>query len=73
MMRTAQIIQPYSKPDITAGTYIHGVPEENLKAQGEFAHLDAGGGFISNKGEFPDGRKACFRFGAVGAAGWASG
>jgi len=26
----------HSEPDITAGTYIHGVPEENLKAQGKF-------------------------------------
>ena len=26
----------HSKPDITADTYIHGVPEENLTAQGKF-------------------------------------
>lgn len=35
-LKVAQTILRRSKPDVTAGTYIHGVPEENLKAKGEF-------------------------------------
>ena len=35
-LKVAQTMLRHSKPDITAGTCIHGVPEENLKAQGEF-------------------------------------
>ena len=35
-LQIAQTMLRHSKPDITAGTYIHGVPEENLKAQGKF-------------------------------------
>jgi len=31
-----QTLLRHSKPDITVGTYIHGVPEENLKAQGRY-------------------------------------
>jgi Phage integrase family len=37
-LKVAQTMLRHSKPDITAGTYIHGVPEENLKAQGKFMH-----------------------------------
>jgi len=32
-LKVAQTMMRHSKPDITAGTYIHGVPKENLKAQ----------------------------------------
>jgi integrase len=35
-LKVAQTMLRHCKPDITAGTYIHGVPEENLKAQEEF-------------------------------------
>jgi integrase len=35
-LKVVQTMLRHSKPDITAGTYIHGVPEENLKAQGKF-------------------------------------
>ena len=35
-LKVAQTMLRHSKPDITAGTYIHGVPEENLKAQGKY-------------------------------------
>lgn len=35
-LKVAQTMLRHSKPDITAGTYIHGVPEENLKAQGQY-------------------------------------
>jgi integrase len=35
-VKVAQELLRHSRPDITAGTYIHGVPEENLKAQGQF-------------------------------------
>lgn len=35
-LKVAQTMLRHSKPDITAGTYIHGVPEENRKAQGKF-------------------------------------
>ena len=32
-VKIAQTMLRPSNPDITVGTYIHGVPEENLKAQ----------------------------------------
>ena len=35
-VKVAQTLLRHSKPDITVGTYIHGVPEENLKAQGQY-------------------------------------
>ena len=35
-LKVAQTLLRHSKPDITAGTYIHGVPEENLKAQRQY-------------------------------------
>ncbi len=35
-LKVAQTMLRHSKPDITVGTYTHGVPEENLKAQGKF-------------------------------------
>lgn len=35
-LKVAQTLLRHSKPDITAGTYIHGVPQENLKAQGQY-------------------------------------
>jgi integrase len=35
-LKVAQTMLRHSKPDITAGTYIHGVPKENLKAQGQY-------------------------------------
>jgi integrase len=35
-LKVAQTMLRHSKPDITAGTYIHGVPEENLKAREDF-------------------------------------
>ena len=31
-LKTAQTMLRHSKPEMTAGTYIQGVPEENLKA-----------------------------------------
>jgi integrase len=37
-LKVAQTILWHSKPDMTAGTYFRGVPEENLKAQGKFMH-----------------------------------
>jgi hypothetical protein len=41
-----------SEPDITAGTYIHGDPEANLKAQGKFMlalmHEDCSSGVDRN-------------------------
>jgi integrase len=37
-LKVAQTMLRHSKPDITAGKYIHGVPEENLRAQREFMH-----------------------------------
>ena len=33
-VKVVQTLLRHSNPDITVGTYIHGVPEENLKAQG---------------------------------------
>lgn len=35
-VKIAQTLLRHSKPDITAGIYIHGVPEENLKAQEQY-------------------------------------
>ena len=35
-VKVVQSLLRHSKPDITAGTYIHSVPEENLKAQGQY-------------------------------------
>lgn len=35
-VKVVQTLLRHSKPDITVGTYIHGVPEENLKAQGQY-------------------------------------
>lgn len=35
-VKIAQSLLRHSKPDITAGIYIHGVPEENLKAQEQY-------------------------------------
>jgi len=35
-VKIAQTLLRHSNPDITVGTYIHGVPEENLKAQGQY-------------------------------------
>jgi len=35
-LKIAQTMLRHSNPDITAGIYIHGVPEENLKAQGQY-------------------------------------
>jgi integrase len=35
-VKVAQTMLRHSKPDITAGIYLHGVPEENLKAQGQY-------------------------------------
>jgi integrase len=32
-VKVVQTLLRHSKPDITAGIYIHGVPKENLKAQ----------------------------------------
>jgi len=32
-VEVVQTLLRHSKPDITVGTYIHGVPEENLKVQ----------------------------------------
>jgi integrase len=35
-VKVAQTLLRHSKPDITAGTYIHSVPEENLRVQGQY-------------------------------------
>jgi integrase len=35
-VKVVQTLLRHSKPDITVGTYIHGVPGENLKAQGQY-------------------------------------
>ena len=35
-VKIVQTLLRHSKPDLAAGTYIHGVPEENLKAQGQY-------------------------------------
>lgn len=35
-VKIAQTLLRHSKPEITAGIYIHGVPEENLKAQEQY-------------------------------------
>jgi integrase len=35
-VKIVQTLLRHSNPDITVGTYIHGVPEENLKAQGQY-------------------------------------
>lgn len=35
-VKIAQTLLRHSKPDLTAGIYIHGVPKENLKAQGQY-------------------------------------
>jgi len=35
--KVAQTLLRHSNPDITLGTYIHGVPEENLRAQERYA------------------------------------
>ncbi len=35
-VKIAQTLLRHSKPDVTAGIYIHGVPEENLKAQEQY-------------------------------------
>jgi integrase len=35
-VKIAQTLLRHSKPDITAGTYIHSVPEQNLKAQEQY-------------------------------------
>ncbi len=35
-VKVAQSLLRHGKPDITAGTYIHSVPEENLKAQEQY-------------------------------------
>jgi len=40
----------HSRPDLTAGTYIHGVPEENLKAQGQFMRAMRNGNHPSATG-----------------------
>jgi len=35
-VKVVQTLLRHSNPDITVGTYIHGIPEENLKAQGQY-------------------------------------
>lgn len=35
-VKVVQTLLRHSNPDITVGTYIHGVPEENLKAQEQY-------------------------------------
>jgi integrase len=35
-VKVVQTLLRHSSPDITVGTYIHAIPEENLKAQGQY-------------------------------------
>ena len=73
-VRVVQTLLRDSSPDITVGTYIHGVPEENLKAQELLCHgNDEGADAAAGERAGIDEVQAGISIDSVAASGWPSG
>jgi len=74
-VKIAQTMLRHSRPEITAGIYIHGVPEANLKAQEQYvaAMMKGGNSPQANAQDLMKAKPASASIHTVGASGWLSG